>query len=86
MVLVVVLDDDGDANGACRALVFDGEREMMVTTKKKPRMRGVYRFLWDLGFRREERERRLKAGEERGHVRHAWGLVFFYFQFNFLFF
>jgi len=60
----MVLGNDGDANGACRAQVLEGEREMTVKRRKKTRLRGVYRVLWGLGFGREERERRLKGGEE----------------------
>ena len=30
MVMLVVLDDDGDADGACGVLAFKREREMVV--------------------------------------------------------
>jgi len=43
MVMLVVLDDNGDADGACGVLVFEREREMVVKRKKKLRI-GVLGF------------------------------------------
>jgi len=38
MVMLVVLDDDGDPEGACGVLVFERKRKMVVKRKKKLRI------------------------------------------------